>query len=127
MEPAAEAAVDGAGPSNPAPSPPRLPTFRHVAHWLAVTRATHSYLSLTRHQPAMPAAGSAQMREMVQAEETWVQQNLSSRVRGEGEVPPGADVHPLAIAGVQAFVHTAPPVTVPEGSAPGPRECRPLC
>ncbi|KAJ3887926.1 lariat debranching enzyme, C-terminal domain-containing protein [Lentinula edodes] len=69
------------------------PILTFDPHWLAITRAFHSHISLTRQQKPFPEETTA--REMVARELEWVKAN----VREEGRVPVGD---------VQQFVRTAP-------------------
>ncbi|KAJ3852351.1 lariat debranching enzyme, C-terminal domain-containing protein [Lentinula lateritia] len=69
------------------------PILTFDPHWLAITRAFHSHISLTRQQKPFPDETTA--REMVTRELEWVKVN----VREEGRVPVGD---------VQQFVRTAP-------------------
>ncbi|KAF8824257.1 hypothetical protein HHX47_DHR8000080 [Lentinula edodes] len=69
------------------------PILTFDPHWLAITRAFHSHISLTRQQKPFPEETAA--REMVARELEWVKAN----VREEGRVPVGD---------VQQFVRTAP-------------------
>ncbi|CEH14913.1 RNA lariat debranching enzyme [Ceraceosorus bombacis] len=100
----------------------RLPTFRYIPRWLAITRATHSLLCLARNQrPPLPhrLSDDAELQRLVEEEERWVKEHLLSAKEKGGEAG-GLDRHPLAIASVQTFVKTAPGIDVPEGARPGP-------
>ncbi|KAJ4485846.1 lariat debranching enzyme, C-terminal domain-containing protein [Lentinula aciculospora] len=77
------------------------PTLTFDPHWLAITRAFHSHISLTHQQTPFPDEAIA--RDMVSKELEWVKGN----VREEGKV---------RIEDVQQFVQTAPG---PEGGGSG--------
>lgn len=64
---------------------PQLP-IRYSARWLAISRAMHPYLCLSRHQmPALPEADDRKLCEAVAREERWVQENLLSGSARKGK------------------------------------------
>lgn len=105
------------------------PTFRYNKRWLAITRASHPYLSLQYGQPELLDSFLAQVDE----EERWIEENvLSAARRNSGKrkqdelegsrvatpVEDGDEV--LDVHRVQQFVRTAPAPFEPGGLNTGP-------
>ncbi|KIM43939.1 hypothetical protein M413DRAFT_9238 [Hebeloma cylindrosporum] len=75
----------------PGPSP----LLSYDPEWLAITRAFHSYLSLTRQQSNFPE--EAEARALVAQAAKWVEENVKTNEQGE-----------IPVADHQTFVMTAP-------------------
>jgi len=92
VPPASEAEADPSS-SSQVSSSSSTPRLTYDPHWLAITRAFHSFISLSRAQKPFPDEPTA--REMVSRELDWVKQN----------VPCGGLVK---VEDVQVFSRTAP-------------------
>lgn len=71
------------------------PLLSYDPEWLAITRAFHPYLSITRHQPRFPEESEA--RALVAKAVKWVEKNIKADEQGE-----------IPVADHQTFVMTAP-------------------
>jgi lariat debranching enzyme len=80
--------------SSKAASARRYPILTFDTEWLGITRAFHSYLSISREQPAFPSEGQA--IAMVKKEIDWVMRNV---MKAEGT---------KRVDECQTFVPTAP-------------------
>lgn len=85
-----------------------------------MTRATHAYLSLEKHQKKLPNI-DATLEARIKEEEKWIDQHISSSFALDGSQEDD-DQHPLAIRRTQRFEKTAPPTTDPNGLIDRPRE-----
>jgi lariat debranching enzyme len=72
-----------------------LPLLSYDPEWLSITRAFHSYLSLTRQQSRFPE--ESQARSLVARAAKWVEKNVKTDEQGE-----------IPVADHQTFVMTAP-------------------
>lgn len=74
-------------------------------HWLAITRAFHSHLPLSKHEnPRLPSNA----HQMIAAELQWIETNLATSS--------------LKIDSVQEFTKTAPGLNEPGGDNSGQRQ-----
>lgn len=87
------------------------PSFQFNSTWLAITRATHEYLSLEKRQKDLPKVDS--FVSQVKEQEEWVKTRLSS-IKGD-------HISPLDIENTQHFVKTAPATNDANGRMSGPR------
>ncbi|KAI0628937.1 lariat debranching enzyme, C-terminal domain-containing protein [Trametes polyzona] len=92
----------------PMPSPSGAPVLAFDPEWLAITRAFHSYMSLSRTQATYPDEESA--RAAVQESLDWVSSHLLAKA------PNGV----LKVEDVQQFAMTAPGPAPDEPRAPPP-------
>ncbi|TFK74614.1 DBR1-domain-containing protein [Pluteus cervinus] len=71
------------------------PVLSYDPEWLAITRAFHPWLSLVRHQPALP--DDEQLQALVKKELEWVNENIPKKLS-----------EAMLVSDCQQFVQTAP-------------------
>lgn len=106
------------------------PSLRFEPRWMAITKATHRYLSLRREQPRLPDVTDPELLASIEGESAKLRAIGEDPMKGGASVPAigndGKDLqtmkaaHPLDIDQVQYFFRTAPSTADPAGSFPGP-------
>ncbi|KAF8069261.1 lariat debranching enzyme, C-terminal domain-containing protein [Lyophyllum atratum] len=102
-----DAAPPSSTTSTSTSTPTPIPTLSYDPAWLAITRAFHPNLSLTRTQSAFPDETHA--RALVARELEWVHEHVPPKLDGS-----------WAVGECQSFVMTAPPIR--EGQGEGGRK-----
>ncbi|KAJ7856658.1 lariat debranching enzyme, C-terminal domain-containing protein [Mycena olivaceomarginata] len=98
LEPSSATSDKGKGKAK-SPPPSGQPRLTYDAEWLAISRAFHPFLSLTRLQRAFPLEDAA--RALVAEARTHIADDLRAR-------EPGLDIEDLEVTQIQEFQMTAP-------------------
>jgi hypothetical protein len=98
LEPSSATSDKGKGKAK-SPPPSGQPRLTYDAEWLAISRAFHPFLSLTRLQRAFPLEDAA--RALVAEARTRIADDLRAR-------EPGLDIEDLEVTQIQEFQMTAP-------------------
>ena len=106
--------VHNGGDGDEAPSV--RPSLRFSEPWLAITKATHDFLSLEKRQVKLP--GDEAFLSHVREQQEWV----SAQVEAMQEQQPDKHQAWLEVDRTQQFAKTAPAMSDPGGNMSSPRE-----